>query len=251
MTKGRKLVLVRHGESTWNQENRFSGWRDVPLSERGIQQARDAGQVLKSDGIPFHVAFTSYLRRAIETLWIILEALDQMWVPEHKHWRLNERHYGKLQGLSKTEMAKLYGDQQVQSWRRGWDVRPPLIEETSDADYPIHQRQYADIKADVPRGESLKDTVERVVPYWETTISPYLKHNRNVLVVAHGNSLRALVKVVKNISDDEITKLEIPTGAPYIIQLDASLHAVESGFRGDATRIAAAIQAVKDQGKAQ
>jgi len=248
---GRTLVLVRHGESTWNQENRFSGWRDVPLSDRGVQQARNAGQILKDDGFLFDVAFTSYLKRAIKTLWIILEELDQMWVPEYKHWTLNERHYGKLQGLNKAEQAKEYGDTQVHLWRRGWDVRPPQIDDTHDAAFPLHQRQYAGLKTGIPRGESLKDTVDRVMPYWEKEIRPHLKRGRNVIVVAHGNSLRALIKVIENVPEDAISGIELPTGTPYVLRLDKSLRPIDSGFRGDSKQIEDAIREVQDQGRSK
>jgi 2,3-bisphosphoglycerate-dependent phosphoglycerate mutase len=243
------LVLVRHGESTWNQENRFSGWRDVPLSDLGIQQARDAGQILKDDDFQFDVAFTSYLKRSIKTLWIILEELDQMWIVEHKHWRLNERHYGKLQGLNKAEMGKQYGEEKVQRWRRGWDVRPPLIDDSHDAASPVHQRRYRGLQSEIPRGESLKDTVDRVVPYWTDAIQPELQSGRNVLVVAHGNSLRALIKVVQNIPDHVIPTIELPTGKPYVIRLDASLRVTDGEFLGDPEEIEAAIEAVKNQAR--
>jgi 2,3-bisphosphoglycerate-dependent phosphoglycerate mutase len=248
--KSRSLVLVRHGESTWNQENRFSGWRDIPLSDRGIAQARNAGQILKDDLIQFDVAFTSLLKRAIKTLWIILEELDQMWIPEYKHWRLNERHYGKLQGLNKAEQAEEYGEEQVHLWRRGWDVRPPLIEDTHDAASPVHQRRYSSMKSEIPRGESLKDTVERVAPYWKSHIRPQLSKG-NVLVVAHGNSLRALIKFIENVPEDAIAEVELPTGTPYVLRLDSKLRTIDSGFRGDPRQIESAIQAVKDQGRSK
>ena len=240
----RLLVLVRHGESTWNQENRFTGWGDVPLSDHGIVEARRAGQILKDEGIRFDVAFTSYLQRAIKTLWIVLEELGQMWIPEHKHWRLNERHYGALQGLNKAETARKYGEEQVQLWRRGWDVRPPPSETADAAD-----RRYAGIEGGIPRGESLKDTVDRVVPYWESAIRPRLIEGSNVLVAAHGNSLRALIKFIEGIPDEAIPGLEIPTAVPYVLRLDESLGVLDAGFRGDPEHIASAIQAARDQGR--
>ena len=243
----RSLVLVRHGESTWNQENRFSGWRDVPLNDRGSEQAHSAGRILRDDGFEFDVAFTSYLKRAIKTLWIILEELDQMWIPEHKHWRLNERHYGKLQGLNKAEMAREYGEGQVHLWRRSWDVPPPLLDESPEA----KERPYAAFAAELPRGESLENTVARVLPYYESDIQPQLREGKDVLIVAHGNSLRALVKVLENIADDVIPTFEFPTGVPYVLRLNENLGLIDSGFRGDPKQIESAIQAVRNQGKAR
>jgi 2,3-bisphosphoglycerate-dependent phosphoglycerate mutase len=248
----RSLVLVRHGESTWNNENKFSGWRDVPLSDRGIEQARYAGQLLREDRLDFDIAFTSTLKRAIKTLWIMLEEMDQMWVPEHKDYRLNERHYGKLQGLSKSQQAHEYGEEQVRKWRRGWDVRPPLIEDEHEAEFPAHQRQYAHVPAaKIPRGESLADTVQRVIPYWEKVIRPHLIKGSNVLVVAHGNSLRALRKVIENISDADIPNVELPTGMPFVYRLNRSLKAVSKGFRGSSEEVKRAIAEVVNQGRAK
>jgi 2,3-bisphosphoglycerate-dependent phosphoglycerate mutase len=220
------LVLVRHGESTWNRENRFTGWVDVPLSEHGIEEARQAGRILREEGVLFDVAFTSYLNRAIKSLWIILEELDQMWIPELKHWALNERHYGKLQGLNKREMAQLEGEDRVRQWRRSWDVGPPQLDPSPDPP----DRRYADLGPRLPLGESLRDTVARVRPYWEEAIRPHLRIGQRVLVVAHGNSLRGLVKILENIPDDAIPGFELPTGIPYLLRLRASLEVVESSF---------------------
>jgi len=248
----RFLVLVRHGESTWNRENRFSGWRDVPLSERGVDQARAAAQQLKQDDFQFDIAFTSRLSRAIKTLWIMLEELGQMWVPEIKDHRLNERHYGRLQGLNKAEMAAEYGEEQVHQWRRGWDVAPPKIDSEHDPEFPAYQRRYRDVNpAELPLGESLADTVNRVIPCWEDLIRPQFRKPRSVLVVAHGNSLRALIKVIENVSDADIPNRELPTGQPYILRLNASLRPIEGRFSGDPAKIQRAIEEMRAQGRAK
>lgn len=249
----RFLVLVRHGESTWNRENRFSGWRDVPLSDRGVDQARAAGQQLKQDDFQFDIAFTSRLSRAIKTLWIMLEELGQMWIPEVKDYRLNERHYGRLQGLNKAEMAAEYGEERVRLWRRGWDVKPPQIDSDNDPEFPGYQRRYRDVNPkDLPRGESLQETVNRVIPCWQKLIRPQLKKPRaTVLVVAHGNSLRALIKVIEDVPDSEIATWELPTGQPYIVRLNASLKRVESRFSGDPAKIQREIEEIRAQGRAK
>jgi len=224
----KQLVLIRHGESAWNRENRFTGWVDVGLSEKGIREAVDAGRALKRDGIVFDVAHTSVLKRAIRTLWHILEEMDLMWIPQFAHWRLNERHYGALQGLDKAETAKKHGDAKVKLWRRSYDTPPPALK----ADDPRGQRddpRYAGLKAsEIPLSESLKDTIARVLPYWREHIAPDLKAGRRVLIAAHGNSLRGLIKFLDNIPDDKIVEVEIPTGVPMLYELDDKLKPVKS-----------------------
>ena len=244
----RKLVLLRHGESQWNSENRFTGWTDVDLSEAGVGEARKAGRVLKSEGYAFDIAYTSVLKRAIRTLWIALGELDQMWLPEVKDWRLNERHYGGLQGLNKAEMAAKYGDQQVLVWRRSYDTPPPALE-SSDPRYEGRDPRYAGIK--VPLTECLKDTVARVVPYWEQVIAPTVRSGKRVLIAAHGNSLRALVKHLDGVSDDEIVGLNIPTGIPLVYELDDHLKPIKHYYLGDAEEIARRVASVAAQGKAK
>lgn len=221
------LVLVRHGQSTWNRANLFTGWEDVPLSDHGVEEAREAGRLLREEGFLFDVAFTSWLQRAIKSLWIILEELDQMWIPEYKHWALNERHYGALQGLNKSEQARIVGEQQVHQWRRSWDVRPPKL----DARATMSDRRYAAIASGFPSGESLKDTVERVEPYWTQVIAPHLRDGETVLLVAHGNSQRALIKIIEDIPNELVPDLELPTGIPYVIRMNDSLDVLDSGFR--------------------
>jgi 2,3-bisphosphoglycerate-dependent phosphoglycerate mutase len=219
-----KLVLLRHGQSTWNEENRFTGWVDVPLSPLGLREAKRAGQLLKARGFELDVAYTSLLRRAIETLWIVLAELDEVWIPVHYSWRLNERMYGALQGLNKAETAAKHGEQQVQIWRRSYATPPPALE-PSDAYWPGHDRRYAGLKPeDIPRTESLADTVRRVVPHWESQIRPALASGQRVLIAAHGNSLRALIKHLDGVSDDDIVELNIPTGVPLVYELDDALH---------------------------
>ena len=221
-----KLVLIRHGQSEWNKENRFTGWTDVDLSEQGVEEARQAGEILKKDGYVFDVAFTSVLKRAIATLWIVLEETDFMWIPAYKTWRLNERHYGALQGLNKAETAQKFGDKQVHIWRRSYDVPPPSLEKTDDR-WPGSDPRYKDLdQQDIPVTESLKDTIARVLPYWHEAIEPAIRAGKRVIVAAHGNSLRGLVKYLDNISDDEIPSLEIPTGKPLVYELDDSLKPV-------------------------
>ena len=246
-----KLVLLRHGESTWNKENRFTGWTDVDLSEKGVAEAQEAGKTLKAEGYTFDVAFTSVLKRANRTLNLALDALDLLWLPVHKSWRLNERHYGALQGLNKAEMAQKFGEEQVLVWRRSYDTPPPALERT-DERFPGHDRRYADLDPrTLPTTECLKDTVERFLPYWQDAIVPALKANQRVIIAAHGNSLRALVKYLDNISDAEIVGLNIPTGIPLVYELDDELKPLRNYYLGDAEAIAKAAQAVANQGKAK
>ncbi len=230
-----KLVLLRHGESLWNKENRFTGWTDVDLSEKGRQEAQHAAVILKAHGLSFDVACTSVLKRAIRTLWIVLDEIDRMWVPTHCSWRLNERHYGALQGLNKRDTAEKYGMEQVQRWRRSYDVRPPTL---VNADFS-HQRsdpQYANLKDDeLPSAESLKDTLNRVIPYWNEAITPNLREEKRVLIAAHGNSIRAMVKYLDNVSDDGIVSLGIPTGIPLVYELDANLKPIRHYYLDDKT----------------
>jgi 2,3-bisphosphoglycerate-dependent phosphoglycerate mutase len=243
-----KLVLLRHGESQWNRENRFTGWTDVDLSEAGAAEARAAGRLLKAQGFDFDLAFTSVLRRAIRTLWIGLDELDRMWLPVEKSWRLNERHYGALQGLNKAETAAKYGEEQVLAWRRSYDVPPPALS-ADDERYEARDPRYAGME--VPRTECLKDTVARVVPYWQSAIAPAVRAGRRVLVAAHGNSLRALVKFLDGLSDAEIVGLNIPTGIPLVYELDAQLRPLRHYYLGDAAEVAKRTAAVAGQGKAK
>lgn len=246
----RKLILLRHGESTWNKENKFTGWTDVDLSGKGVQEAHKAGEFLKKENIKFDIAFTSRLRRAIMTLNIVQDVMDLMWVPVIRAWELNERHYGALQGLNKSEMAAKYGEAQVKIWRRSYDVRPPALE-LSDERHPSKEEKYRDLKpSQLPSCECLKDTVERAVPYYENSIVPHLKAGRTVLIAAHGNSLRALVKYLDNVPEDVITELNIPTGLPLIYELDDNLKAVKSYYLGDPEEVKKAMEAVANQGKA-
>lgn len=245
-----KLVLLRHGESTWNKENRFTGWTDVDLSEKGIEEARGAGKVLKKEGYVFDVAFTSVLKRAVRTLWIVLDEMDLMWIPIYNSWRLNERHYGALQGLNKSEMAKRFGEEQVLIWRRSYDI-PPMALEKNDPRYPGKNPKYKDLdEKDIPLTESLKDTVARFVPYWKETMAAVVKSGKRVIIAAHGNSLRALVKYLDNISDEEIVRLNIPTGIPLIYELTRDLTPIKHYYLGDPEKIKQAIESVASQGKA-
>ena len=244
------LVLLRHGESDWNRENRFTGWTDVDLSATGVGEAHEAARLLLADGFTFDVAYTSLLRRAIRTLWIVLEDIDLMWLPVHGSWRLNERHYGALQGLDKAETAREYGDEQVRLWRRSYDVPPPRLEPSDDR-FPGRDRRYADLAdADLPRSESLKDTVARFLPYWHDEIAPAVTSGRRVLIAAHGNSLRALVKYLDDVSDEDIVGLNIPTGVPLIYELDDDLRPTSHRYLGDAAKVEAAMAAVAAQGTA-
>jgi 2,3-bisphosphoglycerate-dependent phosphoglycerate mutase len=244
----RKIVLLRHGESDWNRENRFTGWTDVDLSERGVAEARAGGKLLKSSGYAFDLAHTSVLKRAIRTLWLALDELGQMWLPVEKSWRLNERHYGDLQGLNKAEMAAKFGEQQVLIWRRSYDVPPPALSRT-DPRYEGADPRYAGIQ--VPTTECLKDTVARVVPYWESSIVPALRAGKRVLIAAHGNSLRALVKHLDKIPDDKIVGLNIPTGIPLVYELDDSLKPLKHYYLGDPDEVARRTASVAAQGKAK
>jgi 2,3-bisphosphoglycerate-dependent phosphoglycerate mutase len=243
-----RLVLLRHGESDWNRENRFTGWTDVDLSAKGIEEARAAGRSLAAAGLRFDLAFTSLLKRAIRTLWIALEELDQMWLPVENSWRLNERHYGALQGLDKAEMAAKFGEKQVLVWRRSYDTPPPLLEK-NDSRYEGSDPRYAGVE--VPRSECLKDTVARVIPYWNSAIAPAVSAGRKVLIAAHGNSLRALVKHLDNISDADIMPLNIPTGIPLVYELDEKLKPIRHAYLGDPAEIEKRIAAVAAQGKAK
>jgi len=246
-----KLVLLRHGESTWNKENRFTGWTDVDLSEKGIQEARQAGKTLQAEGLEFDVAFTSVLKRALRTLWLTLDELDQLYLPTYKSWRLNERHYGALQGLNKAETAQKFGEEQVQIWRRSYDIPPPALERDNPR-FPGNDPRYADLDPrTLPLTECLKDTVERFVPYWQDAIVPQLMLNKRVIIAAHGNSLRALVKYLDKISDAEIVALNIPTGIPLVYELDDDLEPIKHYYLGDPEAIAQAAQAVANQGKAK
>jgi len=245
-----KLVLMRHGESQWNLENRFTGWTDVDLTEAGREQARQAGQLLKQEGYDFDITFTSVLKRAIRTLWIVLDELDRMYLPIHPDWRLNERHYGALQGLNKAETAAKFGDEQVLIWRRAYAVAPDPLDE-DDPRHPRFDQRYAGLDpAVLPRTEWLADTVERVVPYWNEAIAPAIRAGKRPLIVAHGNSLRALIRHLDNMSDDDIVKLNIPTGQPLVYELDEDLKPIRHYYLGDPEAIAAAMSAVAAQGKA-
>ncbi len=246
-----KVVLIRHGESVWNKENRFTGWTDVDLSEKGMKEAADGGELLKKDGWTFDIAYTSVLKRAIRTLWTVMDKMDLMWIPVIRSWRLNERHYGALQGLNKSEMATKYGDEQVLIWRRSYDIRPPDID-TSDERYPGKDPRYASLdKKDIPAAECLKDTVARFLPLWHETIAPTIKSGKRVIIAAHGNSLRALVKYLDNIPEAEIVGLNIPTGIPLVYELDKDLKPIKHYYLGDPEAIAKAQQAVANQGKAK
>ena len=246
-----KLVLLRHGESVWNKLNFFTGWTDVDLSEKGVEEAHKAGKILKEEGYQFDVAYTSVLKRAIKTLNITLEELDELWIPVYKSWRLNERHYGDLQALNKAETAKKLGQETVHILRRSYDVPPPELD-ISDKRHPVHERKYADLNPDhLPKTECLKDTLERCLPYWKDTIAPMIKTGKKVIIAAHGNSLRAIVKYLDNISDDEITGLNIPTGIPLVYELDDNLNPIQHYYLGDPEEIAKATNAVANQAKAK
>jgi 2,3-bisphosphoglycerate-dependent phosphoglycerate mutase len=245
-----KLVLLRHGESDWNRENRFTGWTDVDLSAAGIQEAQRAGKVLLEKGFTFDVAYTSLLKRAIRTLWITMDVMDLMWIPVHRSWRLNERHYGALQGLNKAETAAKHGDEQVKIWRRSYDVPPPPLD-VSDPRFPGHDRRYEGLDdKDLPRTESLKDTVARFLPYWHKVIAPAIRDGHRTIIAAHGNSLRALVKLLDGVSDADIVELNIPTGLPLVYELDANLKPLHREYLGDPEQVRKAQDAVAKQGQA-
>ena len=242
-----KLVLLRHGESVWNKENRFTGWIDVGLSEKGVEEAKESGRVLLAEGFVFDVAYTSVLKRAIKTLWLAQEEMDLMWIPVHHSWRLNERHYGALQGLNKTETVEKHGMDQVKIWRRSYDVPPPALT-VDDPRYPGRDPRYQDIpKEELPLTECLKDVVERFLPYWHDTLAPAVKAGQRVIIAAHGNSLRALVKYLDKVSDQEIVGLNIPTGIPLVYELNADLKPITHYYLGDQEKVQAAIQSVADQ----
>jgi len=246
-----KVVLLRHGESVWNKENRFTGWTDVELSEKGVKEANSSGELLKNEGYVFDMAFTSVQRRAIRTLHICLDVMDLLWIPEVKSWRLNERHYGALQGLNKAETAEKFGDEQVHIWRRSYDTPPPELT-ADDERYPGHDPRYADLSPDeLPLTECLKDTVARFLPYWHEEIAPTIKSGKRVIIAAHGNSLRALVKYLDKISDEKIPGLNIPTGVPLVYELDDDLKPIKHYYLGDVDAIAKAQEAVASQGKAK
>jgi 2,3-bisphosphoglycerate-dependent phosphoglycerate mutase len=240
------LILIRHGQSTWNRKNLFTGWTDVPLNQKGIQEAVSAGCVLKKEGYGFDIAHTSVLKRAIKTLWLVLEEMDLMWLPVYRNWRLNERHYGALQGLNKTETAEKHGREQVHIWRRSYDVRPPALT-PDDPRYPLNDPRYADLAPEqIPLTECLKDTVERFLPYWHQTIAPHVAENKRVLIVAHGNSLRALVKYLDNIPDGDIVGLNIPTGIPLVYELEDDLKPMRHYYLGDPEEVSRATRTVSD-----
>jgi 2,3-bisphosphoglycerate-dependent phosphoglycerate mutase len=246
-----KLVLIRHGESAWNRENRFTGWTDVDLSDKGVEEAHEGGRTLKREGYVFDVAYTSVLKRAIKTLWIALEELDQMWIPVLNRWRLNERHYGALQGLNKAEMAVKFGEDQVKIWRRSYDIPPPALEKT-DERYPGRDPRYTGLsEKDIPLCESLKLTVDRFLPLWHQEIAPDVKSGKRVIIAAHGNSLRALVKYLDDVPESEIVGLNIPTGVPLVYELDDALKPIRHYYLGDEAKIKAAIESVAAQGKAK
>ena len=246
----KKLVLLRHGESVWNQENRFTGWTDVDLAEKGMNEAREAGRLLREQGFVFDLAYTSVLKRAIRTLWLALDRMDLLWIPVTKSWRLNERHYGALQGLNKAETAAKYGDDQVLVWRRSYDIPPPALDK-ADSRYPGQDPRYTGLSAqELPLTECLKDTVARFLPYWLATIAPQVKAGKRIIITAHGNSLRALVKYLDNVNDQEIVGLNIPTGIPLVYELDDDLKPIRHYYLGDQEAIAKAQQAVANQGKA-
>lgn len=243
----KRLVLLRHGESRWNRENRFTGWTDIPLSEQGIREANEAGKTLKREGYVFDLAFTSVLQRAIKTLWIALEEMDLMWIPVYRSWRLNERHYGALQGLNKSETAEKHGMEQVKIWRRSYDIPPPALTE-NDPRHPSKDPRYAGLKpSELPATESLKDTVARFLPYWHETVAPVVREGKRVLIAAHGNSLRALVKYLDNVSDQDIVGLNIPTGIPLVYELKDDLTPIRSMYLGDPEAVKKAAEAVADQ----
>jgi 2,3-bisphosphoglycerate-dependent phosphoglycerate mutase len=246
-----KVVLLRHGESQWNMENRFTGWADVDLTEKGRGEAKAAGELLKKEGYVFDKAFTSYQKRAIRTLWITLDEMDLMWIPVERSWKLNERFYGGLTGLNKAETAKKYGEEQVLTWRRSYDTPPPDLDKSSEF-YPGNDPRYAELtEEELPTTECLKDTVARVIPYWESTIAPEIKAGKKLIIAAHGNSLRALVKFLDDMSEEAIIKLNIPTGVPLVYELDADLKPIKHYYLGDQEALAAKLAAVANQGKAK
>jgi 2,3-bisphosphoglycerate-dependent phosphoglycerate mutase len=246
-----KIVLLRHGESLWNQENRFTGWSDIDLSPKGVEEAKKAGQLLKASGFTFDVGFTSVLKRSIKTLWYVLDEMDLLWIPTQRSWRLNERHYGALQGLNKAETAKQYGEEQVHKWRRDSNVYPPALDKSDDR-YPGYDARYKDLSdTELPITENLTDTIKRVIPYWDEVIVPTIRLDKKVLIAAHGNSLRALVKYLDNLTNDEVTNLNIPTGIPLVYELDDNLKPLTHYYLGNPEEILNKQQAVASQSKAQ
>ena len=246
-----KLVLLRHGESQWNLENRFTGWHDVNLTEQGEREGREAGRLLKAEGFEFDMAYCSVLTRAIRTLWLALTEMDQVWIPVHREWRLNERHYGSLQGLNKAETAKKYGDDQVLVWRRSYDIPPPPMTK-EDEGYAGKDRRYAHLSEnDLPLSECLKDTVDRFLPLWENTIAPQINAGKQVMIAAHGNSLRALIKYLDEVTDEDILGINVPTGMPLVYELDENLKPTSRQYLGDPEKVAKAMDAVANQGKAK
>ena len=244
-----KVVLLRHGESTWNKENRFTGWTDVDLSDKGRDEAHAAGRLLRADGFTFDVAYTSVLKRAIRTCWMALDELDLLWIPMERSWRLNERHYGALQGLNKAETAAKHGEAQIKIWRRSYDIPPPPLD-AADSRHPSHDPRYADLApGDIPSTEALKQTVDRFLPYWNGTIAPSIRAGRRVLITAHGNSLRALVKYLDGVSNEDIVELNIPTGIPLVYELNESLAPIKHYYLGDPEAAARAAAAVANQAK--
>ncbi|WP_025041997.1 2,3-diphosphoglycerate-dependent phosphoglycerate mutase [Nitrosospira briensis] len=245
----KKLILLRHGESTWNKENRFTGWTDVDLSPKGVEEAQNSGRLLREGGFAFDIAYTSVLKRSIRTLWIVLDELDQMWIPVNLTWRLNERHYGALQGLNKLETALKYGEEQVQIWRRSYNVRPPALT-PEDERYPGFDPRYRNLeREDIPLTECLQDTVARFLPYWNETIAPRVQSGQRILIAAHGNSLRALVMYLDNLSEQDVMELNIPTGVPLVYELEEDLKPIRSYYLGDQAAIEQAMQVVANQGK--
>ena len=246
-----KLVLIRHGESVWNKENRFTGWKDVDLSEKGLKEATAAGELLKKEGFEFDIAYTSVLKRAIRTLWHILDEMDLMWIPVQREWKLNERHYGALQGLNKAETAEKHGEDQVKIWRRSYDTPPPALEK-SDERYPGNDSRYKDLdESQIPLSECLKDTVDRVLPLWHNEIVPTIKSGKKVIIAAHGNSLRALIKYLDGISEADIVGLNVPTGMPLVYELDENMQPTNRYYLGNEEAVKAAMAAVANQGKAK
>jgi 2,3-bisphosphoglycerate-dependent phosphoglycerate mutase len=246
-----KLVLLRHGESQWNLENRFTGWHDVNLTEQGEREGREAGRLLKEEGFEFDMAYCSVLTRAIRTLWLALTEMDQVWIPVHREWRLNERHYGSLQGLNKAETATKYGDDQVLVWRRSYDIPPPPMTKDDDG-YAGKDRRYAHLSEDdLPLSECLKDTVNRFLPLWENTIAPQIKAGKQIMIAAHGNSLRALIKYLDGVTDEDILGMNVPTGMPLVYELDEELKPIKRQYLGDPEKVAKAMDAVANQGKAK
>lgn len=246
-----KLVLIRHGESEWNKSNLFTGWTDVDLTEKGRMEAKNAGELLLKNGFTFDLAFTSVLKRAIRTLWLVLDEMDLMWIPVIRDWRLNERHYGALQGLNKAETAAKYGEDQVKIWRRSYNIQPPALDPT-DSRFPGHDRRYVNLRPEeLPKSECLEDTVARFLPAWHELIAPKIKEGKKVVIVAHGNSLRALIKYLDNVSEDEIIALNVPTGVPLVYELGSELQPITHYYLGDQEAIQKAMDAVANQGKAK